>query len=55
MVKTDASDYTIEAYISQINDDKKLYPIAFYLRKISLAEANYDIYNKELLAIVAAF
>jgi RNase H-like domain found in reverse transcriptase len=29
--------------------------MAFYFRKISLAEANYDIYDKELLAIVAAF
>jgi hypothetical protein len=29
--------------------------VAFYFRKISPAEANYDIHNKELLAIVAAF
>jgi RNase H-like domain found in reverse transcriptase len=29
--------------------------VAFYSRKISLAEVNYDIYNKKLLAIVAAF
>jgi hypothetical protein len=54
-METDVSDYTIRAYINQIKDDEKLYPIAFYSRKISLAETNYDIYNKELLAIVAAF
>jgi hypothetical protein len=55
VMKTDVSDYAIEACISQIGDDKKLHPVAFYLRKISLAEANYDIHDKELLAIVAVF
>jgi hypothetical protein len=54
-MKTDVSDYIVEIYISQIGDDGKLYPVAFYFRKISPAEANYDIYNKKLLAIVAAF
>jgi hypothetical protein len=29
--------------------------MAFYSRKINSAEDNYDIYNKELLAIVAVF
>jgi hypothetical protein len=29
--------------------------MAFYSRKISPAEDNYDIYDKELLVIVAAF
>ena len=28
--------------------------MAYILRKLSLVEQNYDIYNKELLAIVAA-
>jgi hypothetical protein len=55
VVETDISDYAIKVYINQIGEDGKLYPVAFYSRKISLAEANYDIYNKELLAIVAAF
>jgi hypothetical protein len=55
MMEIDASDYAVGAYISQIEDDGKLYSIAFYFRKISSAEANYDIYNKELLAIIAAF
>jgi hypothetical protein len=27
----------------------------FYSRKMSPVKGNYDIYNKELLAIVAAF
>ena len=29
--------------------------MAFYSRKISPTEGNYDIYDKELLAIIAAF
>ena len=34
--------------------NRKIYIIIYYLRKISPAELNYDIYNKELLAIVLA-
>jgi hypothetical protein len=55
MMEIDTSNYAVRAYISQIENDGKLYSIAFYSRKISLAEANYDIYNKKLLAIIAAF
>ena len=33
----------------------KLHPIAFYSRKFSGAEINYDIHDKELLAIIASF
>jgi RNase H-like domain found in reverse transcriptase len=54
-MEINASNYTVEAYISQKKENGKLYPIAFYFRKISLAEANYDIYDKELLVIVTAF
>jgi hypothetical protein len=38
-----------------IKEEKKLYFFAFYFRKMSLAELNYDIYDKKFLAIVAAF
>jgi hypothetical protein len=34
---------------------RKLYPFAFYSRKILPAELNYDIYDKKFLAIVTAF
>ena len=52
-VETDASDKAIGACLTQ-EYDKKRYPIAYYLRKLTLAEQNYNIYNKELLAVVAA-
>jgi hypothetical protein len=34
--------------------DGKWHPIAYYLRKFSSAEENYDVHDKELLAIVIA-
>lgn len=54
-VETDASDYAIGACLSQPDDNGKLHPVAFYSRSMSPAELNYDIHDKELLAIVAAF
>ena len=52
VLKTDASDYAIGACFSQLGKDKKLYLIAFYFRKMIPAETNYNIYDKELLAVV---
>jgi hypothetical protein len=55
VVETDGSDFALGAVLSQIQEDGKLHPIAFYSRKFTAAEINYEIYDKELLAIVAAF
>ena len=56
IVETDASDYAIAAVLSQVDPaDTLLHPIAFYSRSMSSAELNYDIYDKELLAIFVAF
>jgi len=56
VVETDASDYTITAIISQISpEDGDLHPIAFFSKGMKLAELNYEIYDKELLAIFEAF
>src|SRR5712664_1710078 len=56
VVETDASDYAIAAIISQISpDDGDIHPIAFYSHSMQPAELNYEIYNKELLAIFEAF
>ena len=51
-LETDALDKAIGACLTQEHEGKK-HPVAYYSRKITLAEQNYDIYNKELLAIVA--
>jgi len=38
--------------LSQLEDGKRRKPVAFYSRKLILAEQNYNIYDKELLAII---
>jgi hypothetical protein len=56
LVECDASDYAIAAIISQIDPDtKEVRPVAFHTRTMIAAELNYDIYDKELLAIFEAF
>jgi hypothetical protein len=54
-IETDASNYAIGARITQPGLDGKPRPVAFYLQKLIQAELNYNIHNKELLAIVIAF
>lgn len=56
VVETDASDYAVAAVLSQENPSSQLlHPVAFYSRSLSPAERNYEIYNKELLAIHSSF
>ena len=54
VVETNALDFAIGAYLLQKHEDNSIRLVAYYLRGIILAELNYNIYNKELLAIVAA-
>ena len=55
IIETDASDFAIGAILSQRDDNNRLHPVAFHSRKFQPAEINYEIHNKELLAIVDAF
>jgi hypothetical protein len=55
MVKTDASDYISTSILSQYDDEGVLHPVTFFSKKHSLAECNYKIYDKELMAIIRAF
>ena len=54
-LETDASDYVVAAILSQRGEDGVLRPVAFMSKKMSPQECNYEIYDKELLAIVRAF
>ena len=54
-MKTDASDKALGAYISQPDEYRRLHPIVFHSQKFLSAELNYEIHNKELLAIIDAF
>lgn len=55
IVEADSSKYAIGAVLSQIFDDLFPHPIEFYSRKLNDAEIKYDTFDKEMLAIVAAF
>ena len=52
-VETDASGHAIGGVLSQ-EQDRKWKPMAFLSRTMQPAEWNYEIYDKELLAIVEA-
>ena len=53
MVKTDILDFVLGIYLIQKYPDG-WYLVAYYSRKMTPLELNYNIYNKELLGIVAA-
>jgi hypothetical protein len=48
----DASDFAITGVLSQKFEDCKIHPIGFASRKLNPAELNYDVYNKEMLAVI---
>ena len=66
-IETDASGYAIGGVLSQLTsgtspdgvviktDISQWHPIAFFLKKIILAEIRYEIYDSKLLVIVEAF
>jgi len=54
ILKTNASDYTLAAILFT-RSDGEICSIAFHSRAFSTAEINYDMYDKELLAIVKSF
>ena len=55
IVETDVSDYALTAILSIVNEDNEVHPVAFHSRTFTAAELNYDIHDKELLAIFEAF
>ena len=55
IVEVDASNEGVGAVLSQRSaQDNKLHPCAFLSRKLTDAERNYDVGNKELLAVKIA-
>ena len=51
-VKIDLLNFTLGAYMVQKYKDKIWHLVAYYSKKLTPPELNYNIYNKELLAIV---
>ncbi|KAL2078839.1 hypothetical protein ACEWY4_024583 [Coilia grayii] len=55
VVEVDASDIGVGAVLSQQHpEDNKLHPCAYFSRRLSPAEHNYDIGDRELLAVKLA-
>jgi len=54
-VEVDSSDFATGAVLSQQSTaDGKWHPVAFYSKSLSSVERNYEIHDKEMLAIICA-
>lgn len=53
-IEADASNFATGAVLSQLGDDGHRHPCAFLSQLFTKAEWNYEIYDKELLAIIRA-
>jgi len=51
-MEVDASDYVTEKVLSMECKDKLWRPVAFLLKSLNEIERNYEIHDKEMLAIV---
>lgn len=48
----DVSDGVVARVFSKIGSDREWYPIAFFSKTMALAELNYEIYDKDMTAII---
>ncbi|KAH0615168.1 uncharacterized protein H6S33_000804 [Morchella sextelata] len=55
VIETDACDYVSAGILSQRDNEGILHPVTFFSKNHSPAECNYEIYDKELLAIIRCF
>src|SRR5271168_4012018 len=53
-VECDSSDFATGAVLAQLEDDNLWHPVAYLSKSLAEAERNYDIHDKELLAIIRA-
>ena len=53
-VITNTSDYTYAGILEQQDNDTRWHPVVFLSKKMTPMEENYDIHDKELLAIIRA-
>ncbi len=55
ILETDSFNYVNDDILSQYDDEETLHSMIYYSKNLSLAECNYEIYDKKLLAIIWAF
>ena len=51
-VEVDMSDFAMEEVLSMKCKDEKWRPVAYISKSLNEAERNYEIHNKEMLAII---
>jgi len=54
-METNALNYALTTILFIVNKENEVYLVAFYSCTFTIAELNYDTYDKELLAIFEAF
>ena len=52
VLEVDASQYALEAVLSQWNEANRLQLVGYFSKTLIPAEQNYDVYNCELLTLV---
>ncbi len=55
ILETDSFNYVNDDILSQYDDEETLHSMIYYSKNLSLAECNYEIYDKKLLAIIRVF
>jgi len=55
VMETDASDYALAAILSIMTKNNEIHPVAFHSRTFSAPKLNYNVHDKELLAIFKVF
>jgi len=53
-VEADSSDFAMGGVLSQVQEDGKWHPVAFLSKSLDEVQRNYDIGDKEMLAIIRA-
>jgi len=54
-IEANSSDFASRAVLSQqLPREEKWHPVAFYSKSLSPVERNYEIHDKEMLAIIHA-
>jgi hypothetical protein len=52
-IEADSLDFATGAVLSQLSSkDEKWHPVAFYSKSLLPVKRNYEIHNKEMLAII---
>jgi hypothetical protein len=53
-LKANSSDFASGAVLSQVGSNEKWQPVTFYSKSLSPVQRNYEIHDKEMLAIIQA-